>query len=62
MLSHEKKKDKIVEAYLDLAVAIQNAGGCVSLIKDFKDRPLNDFMEEVSATNNVRFYHDKKGS
>lgn len=56
------KLDKIIETYLDLAEVIQNGGGCVSLIKDYRDKPLSGFLEDVCSTNNIRFKHNKRGS
>lgn len=60
MKKKEKHKmDKIIETYLDLAQTVQTAGGCVSLIKDYRDKPLKEFLEEVCSTNNVRFHHER---
>ena len=54
------KRDKIIETYLDLAETIQHAGGSISVIKDHRDRPLSEFLEEICSTNNIRFKHNKK--
>lgn len=56
------KMEKIVETYLDLAEAVQNAGGSVSVIKDHRDKPLSEFLEDICSTNNIRFRHDRNGS
>lgn len=56
------KQEKVIETYLDLADTVQRAGGCVSLIKEHRDRPLSEFLEEVCSTNNIRFKHERKGS
>lgn len=55
----EHKMDKIIETYLDLADTVQRAGGCVSVIKDHRDKPLSEFLEEVCSTNNIRFHHER---
>ena len=54
------KKDKTIDTYIDLASAIQRAGGSVGLLKEFKSRSLADFLEEVCSTNNIRFRHERK--
>jgi hypothetical protein len=56
------KMEKIIETYLDLADVVQRAGGCVSLIKNSRDKPLSEFLEEVCSTNNIRFKHNKDRS
>ena len=56
------KMEKIIETYLDLAQAVQNAGGSVSVIANHRDKPLSEFLENVCSTNNVRFKHDRNGS
>lgn len=58
----KQKLDKVIETYLDLAEVIQKAGGCISVIKDHRDKPLSEFIEEICSTNNIRFTHNKNGS
>jgi len=55
----KNKLDKIIGTYLDLAQTIQNAGGSVSVIKDHRDKPLSEFLEEICSTNNIRFHHER---
>lgn len=56
----ERKKDKIVDAYLQLAETIQKVGGDISFLRERKDIPMQEFMEEICATNNIRFKQDKE--
>ena len=56
------KIEKIIETYLDLAEIVQQSKGSVSVIKDYRDKPLSEFLEDICSTNNIRFKHNKNGS
>lgn len=57
---NQKKMEKIIETYLDLAEVIQKAGGSISLIKESRNKPLSEFLEDICSTNNIRFNHKKE--
>ncbi len=59
---NKHKQEKIIETYLDLADVIQKAGGCVDLIKEHREKPLSEFLEDICSTNNIRFKHNKDGN
>jgi hypothetical protein len=50
---------KSIEAYDDLCIAINDAGGAVSLAS-LKEKSLMEFLIHVAATNNIRFYCTRK--
>jgi len=56
----EINKREVLEVYLNLANTIHKSGGLIDLILHYIDEPLSKFIEEVCASNDIRFTTHKR--